>query len=252
VSARTRPGPSVVEVLRDAFLAAELLDAVLAAQAFKNDADFLLGRELPPGRAADIPVSSALFGTCLSRCLVVSPSGDDEPEPLFGAFEMDTGSAVFNFYGVGGAGWVIAGTGEFSGDGTSDVLWLQTATSAFGAFEMDTGSAVFNFYGVAGAGWEVAGTGDFSGDGTSDILWRQTSTNAFGAFEMDTGSAVFDFYGVGGAGWVIAGTGDYSGDGTADVLWNQISTNAFGAFEMDTGTPTFTFYGVGGAGWEIV
>jgi hypothetical protein len=36
-------GPSVVEVLSDAFLAAELGDAVLAAQDFEDDADLLLG-----------------------------------------------------------------------------------------------------------------------------------------------------------------------------------------------------------------
>src|SRR5258705_2610292 len=47
--------PAVVEVLGDAFLAAQLGDAVLAAHAFEHDADLLLGRELAPRRSADIP-----------------------------------------------------------------------------------------------------------------------------------------------------------------------------------------------------
>ena len=47
--------PSVVEVLGDAFFAAELGDAVLAAQAFDDDADFLLGREVPPSGSPNVP-----------------------------------------------------------------------------------------------------------------------------------------------------------------------------------------------------
>src|SRR5215471_2579739 len=47
--------PSVVEVLGNAFLATELSDAVLAAQAFQDDADLVLGREVPPGGAPDVP-----------------------------------------------------------------------------------------------------------------------------------------------------------------------------------------------------
>src|SRR6185503_15432226 len=42
-------GPAIIEVLSDAFLAAQLGDAVLAAQPVQNDADLLLGGELSPG-----------------------------------------------------------------------------------------------------------------------------------------------------------------------------------------------------------
>src|SRR5690606_19234060 len=77
-------GPAVIEVLGDAFLAAELGDAVLAAQAFEDDADLLLGRELPPSGSPD--VSNGLLGTlrCLSVALShrVPPGGYDEPQTL--------------------------------------------------------------------------------------------------------------------------------------------------------------------------
>jgi hypothetical protein len=48
-------GPTVVEVLGDALFPAELGDAVLAAQAIEDDADLLLGREVPPGGSPDVP-----------------------------------------------------------------------------------------------------------------------------------------------------------------------------------------------------
>src|SRR5579863_3489836 len=77
-------GPPVVEVLRYAFLAAELGDAVLAAQAFEHDADLLFGREMPPGGSANVP--DGLLRTRQSLLVALShraPSqGYDEPETL--------------------------------------------------------------------------------------------------------------------------------------------------------------------------
>src|SRR5690606_18669000 len=40
--------PGVIQALGDAFLAAQLGNAVLAAQAFKHDADLVFGREVAP------------------------------------------------------------------------------------------------------------------------------------------------------------------------------------------------------------
>ena len=142
-------------------------------------------------------------------------------------------------------------TTDFTGDGTADILWRETATNTFGAFEMDSGGPIFRIYGTAGADWTVAGKGDFTGDGISDILWQQMGTNTFGAFEMDTGSAIFKVYATAGDGWEVIGTGDFTGDGTIDVLWRETATNTFGAFEMDTGSAVFEVYGTAGAGWRF-
>ena len=65
----------------DSFLAAQLSNAVLAAQAFQHDADLLLGRMVPTGGSADIPDRfPALSGMRLLACLIVAPQqGYDEP-----------------------------------------------------------------------------------------------------------------------------------------------------------------------------
>ena len=55
-------GPDIIEALGDAFLAADLSDAVLAAKAVQHDPDLVFGREMAAGRAAD--VLGDLFAGC--------------------------------------------------------------------------------------------------------------------------------------------------------------------------------------------
>src|SRR3546814_11988926 len=46
--------PGVIQALGNAFLAAQLGDAVLAAQAIQHDADLVFGREVPAGCTPDV------------------------------------------------------------------------------------------------------------------------------------------------------------------------------------------------------
>lgn len=64
-------GPSVIEVLGDTFIAAELSDAVLATRAFEDDSDRLLGR-VPSGGSPDVPDG---FLRTSAGCLIVSIFG---------------------------------------------------------------------------------------------------------------------------------------------------------------------------------
>jgi hypothetical protein len=74
--------------------------------------------------------------------------------------------------------WSIVGTGDFNGDGKSDVLWHDTSGN-IAIWEMN-GTTVLN-PNTAGVGnvttsFKIAGSGDFNGDGKSDVLWRDTSS----------------------------------------------------------------------------
>jgi hypothetical protein len=62
---------------------AQLGDAVLAAQAFQHDADLLLGREVPAGRAR-ISFTTRSAGALASPdvCFIFAPDGYDEPDIL--------------------------------------------------------------------------------------------------------------------------------------------------------------------------
>jgi hypothetical protein len=72
----------ILQVLIDAFLAAQLGDADLTAKAFQNNSDLLLGRMIPACRSTNIPdrLLSALSDMRLLACLIVAPrQGYDEP-----------------------------------------------------------------------------------------------------------------------------------------------------------------------------
>ena len=75
---------------------------------------------------------------------------------------------------IRGRAGTIKGTGDFNGDGKSDILW-QNSDGTPAIWLMDG----INFVSTSAAGsfnpgpsWQVKGTGDFNGDGKSDILWQ--------------------------------------------------------------------------------
>jgi FG-GAP-like repeat/Right handed beta helix region/FG-GAP repeat len=133
------------------------------------------------------------------------------------------------------------GTGDFNGDGRSDILWRK-----------DNGQLVIWMGGEAGNAalvtwlndtikdannvvkplevpvtldWKVKGIGDFNGDGYADILWRHDGgqvtiwymEHAMHVDQVFTGGA--DPYHV----WEIQGVGDFNGDGKDDILWRSNS-----------------------------
>ena len=118
----------------------------------------------------------------------------------------------------------VAGTGDFNGDGRSDVLlrnsngwmteWLGQANGSFS----DNGAVASNW---AHPDWQVAGTGDFNGDGRSDVLLRHNNgwmtewlgqTN--GSFS-DNGAVASNWT---HPNWQVAGIGDFNGDNRDDLL----------------------------------
>jgi phospholipase/lecithinase/hemolysin len=149
-------------------------------------------------------------------------------------WEMN-GTAVLNqatsfVANVPGGSWAIAGTGDFNGDGKSDILWHDTSGNV-AIWEMN-GTTILNqatsFVANVGGTWSIVGIGDFNGDGMSDILWHDTSGNV-AIWEMN-GTTILNqatsfVANVPGGNWSIVGTGDFNNDGMSDILWHDISGN---------------------------
>ena len=122
-----------------------------------------------------------------------------------------------------GPTWHIKGTGDFNGDGKSDIIW-QGDDGTASMWLMDGNNATFiGAVGPFNPGptWHIKGTGDFNGDGKSDIVWQGDDGTA-SIWLMDGTTATF-VGAVGpfnpGPGWQIKGTGEFNGDGKDDIMW---------------------------------
>jgi hypothetical protein len=133
------------------------------------------------------------------------------------------GSATL--YQVPDTTWEIGATGDFNGDGKTDILWRYNGPGGYNVvWYLDgvtfLGSAVFPA--VTDPTWKMVGAGDFNGDGKPDILWRYNATGGYNVvWYLDgvnvIGSAALDA--VTDPTWEVGGIGDFNNDGKVDILW---------------------------------
>jgi FG-GAP-like repeat/IPT/TIG domain len=120
----------------------------------------------------------------------------------------------------------VVGTGDFNGDGKSDLLWRDSSGNA--AIWLLNGGTVLSSaaLGNVSTTWSVVGTRDFDGDGKADILWHDSSGNTAIWFVSGTQvSSVGSLGNVPAPPWSIAASGDFNGDSFSDILWRDTSGN---------------------------
>ena len=146
--------------------------------------------------------------------------------------------------------WTTAGTGDFNGNGKSDILWRNSTTGNVAVWTMNGSSvtaSTLTSTPTLASSWTTAGVADFNGDGKSDILWRNDDDRVV-LWTMD-GSSVVSFAATStptlAASWKAAGTGDFNGDGKADILWRNDDgsvalwqMNGTGVTSIATSTPS--------------
>jgi hypothetical protein len=124
--------------------------------------------------------------------------------------------------------WSIAGTGDFDGNGSADILWRNSSTGQNYVYFMNGVSIVGEGYlrTVSDQNWQVAGVGDFNGDGRDDILWRHGTSGANYVYFMNGVSIANEgsLRTVADTAWQVKGVGDFNGDGNADILWRHATS----------------------------
>jgi hypothetical protein len=143
--------------------------------------------------------------------------------------------------------WSVAGLGDFSSDGATDILWRQSTTGALNDWQMD-GSTVASSTNITEQGsaitpdssWSVAGVGDFNGSGMDDLLWRQSTTGTLALWLMNgstiESSAAVTYQGKAvtpDSTWSIVEVGDFNGVSDSDILWRQSTTGVLNEWQMN-------------------
>lgn len=128
---------------------------------------------------------------------------------------------------------------DFTGDGTSDLLFRQG--SSLGFWDFDAGGVRPVFLGLVDAPWSIVGVGDYNGDRTSDIMFREAATGAIGYWSIVAGqmSAFVPLAWTVGADWQVVSSrkrSDFNGDGRDDLLWRR-SDGEVGIYLLRSGAP---------------
>jgi VCBS repeat-containing protein len=148
---------------------------------------------------------------------------------------IGTVDSVNTVTGPAGTAWKAIATGDFNGDGKSDILFQNTSSKAIEIYEMNqpTGghwTAVNAPFAQAASGLTAVATGDFNGDGKSDILFTNASGQAViwlmnGDSHIGTKTVAKP-----GAGYTVSGAQDTDGNGYSDIVWTNGTTNVATVF----------------------
>jgi hypothetical protein len=123
--------------------------------------------------------------------------------------------------------WHIVGTGDFNGDGRTDILWRAddgTVRDWMGQTNGAFAGNVINLNETISNDWHIVGTGDFDGDGRSDVMWRNNDGTVTDWMGQSNGSFIGNTANLNIVvhnDWHIVGTGDFNGDGRTDILWRS-------------------------------
>ena len=135
--------------------------------------------------------------------------------------------------------WRLAGTGDFAGDGTDDVLLRHTGSGAWHYYPTVGRAVDADAQGSApltrNLAWQVAAIADFNGNGRADVLLRHRD----GRFYFYPMNGRRYTSGRGGANltrnlaWQLAATGDFNGDGRSDTLLRRSDNGRWFLYPMN-------------------
>jgi hypothetical protein len=162
--------------------------------------------------------------------------------------------------------------GDFNGDNTSDILFVNSVTREVGVWLMNDGVAaeqkVIDI--VPPDGWTLFNTNDFDGNGTTDLLFATeagplpgTGSGSIGVWRLDENANIIEQKLIADTppGWFVIDTNDFDGNGTADLLLGQVNptgTTNIAVWTLDQNADILSQYYLANgstalaAGWQII
>ena len=253
---------------------------------FTADSDRLAGILLQNTTTQNLEVVTAVAGTPVVTALSASP-GAGWTAITAGDFDGDGASDVLLQQGSGGpvkimflagggasgavgtvlgtsaniaspgANWNAIASGDFNGDGKSDILWQNSVTQNFEVWEMNGANILAQSASIGAVGLTAIGTGDFNGDGDSDIVFRDPAGDAVIATMSGTIVGPVLPTVTAPVGFTLMGAEDVDGNGYSDLLWQNSATGNVKATPfiagvaqptINLGAPNNTFHLVASTG----
>jgi uncharacterized repeat protein (TIGR01451 family) len=205
---------------------------------------------VPSGTTDPVPGNNTATDTDTIVAKAISSDFDGDGRSDIALFNTVTGEVrewrmnafVVNDVSVGVQGNLnarIVGTGDYDGNGQSDLLWQDQTTFALTLWM--NGTTTGPALPVPPFAFAVAPSGDYDGDGISDILWHNTTTKELVLWLMGaSGVNASQSVGTIGPSRTVRGAEDFNNDGRADVLLLNGTTLATQVRFMDGFTPTST------------
>ncbi len=132
----------------------------------------------------------------------------------------------------------IIGTGDFDGDGQTDLIRRNNLLGNNSILLMNdlNSQEVVSIDSVDYPDWDIKGSGDFDGDGQTDLLWGNGYAEKNSIWFMD-GTTKIDRTNLEltyNRNWDIQGTGDFNNDSKTDILWRNNTTGENSVWFMDS------------------
>jgi len=177
-------------------------------------------------------IQMSSVGNAINGALVQTPTANEAPPGHYLLFLIKNGvPSVASIIRIAAAD-EPAFASDFTGNGSTDLVWHDSATGGANAYWQLNGQTVLDTQNLLPANpdlsWEIRAVGDLNGDGRPDLIWQKPSTGDVATWLYREGLTPLHQFVLldkeSDANWKIVGAGDMDRDGQTDLVWRYMAT----------------------------